>query len=190
MSGEVRSTSVGETRDALCIPGDSLLRAGEDPPLAAHLVTPRAFYTHHGIYAGNGRVIHYAGLASGFCRGPVEDTSLEYFAHGHEIRVRHDARCFELEEIVERARSRLGESCYHLLTNNCEHFCAWALRGERQSRQVERLSAIPRAMAVALWTPYERIAGTIVQFSQWLATGVLLRASVAIEAHRRLTTSL
>jgi Lecithin retinol acyltransferase len=34
----------------------SLLQRGEEPPLAAHLITPRALYTHHGIYVGNGRV--------------------------------------------------------------------------------------------------------------------------------------
>src|SRR5262245_59687729 len=56
---------------------ESLLHAGGDPPLAAHLVTPRALYTHHGIYVGNGRVIHYAGLAHGLRRGPVEEVSLE-----------------------------------------------------------------------------------------------------------------
>lgn len=29
-------------------------------PLGAHLVSPRKRYRHHGIYVGNGRVIHYA----------------------------------------------------------------------------------------------------------------------------------
>ena len=33
--------------------------------LGDHLLSPRRFITHHGIYAGNGQVIHYAGLASG-----------------------------------------------------------------------------------------------------------------------------
>jgi hypothetical protein len=137
---------------------DSVLRAGEDPPLAAHLVTPRALYTHHGIYVGNGRVIHYSGLAAGLRRGPVEVTSLERFARGHDIRIRHESRAFGLHEVIARARSRLGECGYHLLTNNCEHFCAWVLRDELQSRQVERLHAMTRALLRALWTPYERIA--------------------------------
>jgi hypothetical protein len=43
----------------------------------------------------------------------------------------------------ERARSRLGESRYRLLTNNCEHFCSWALRDE-----CERLRALQRMV----WT--------------------------------------
>jgi hypothetical protein len=125
---------------------DWLLAAGEEPPLAAHLVSPRTVYSHHGVYVGNGRVIHYAGLAHGLWRGPVEDVSLEGFAHGRGIRVRHDPPRFDRCEVVERARSRLGERSYRILTNNCEHFCAWALRGESRSAQIERLRATPRAL--------------------------------------------
>jgi hypothetical protein len=35
-----------------------------------------------------------------------------------------------------RARSRAGENCYRLLTNNnCEHFCEWCLRGKARGRR-------------------------------------------------------
>jgi hypothetical protein len=40
---------------------------------------------------------------------------------------------------VRRARSRLGERHYHLLRNNCEHFCNWCQLGESRSEQVETL---------------------------------------------------
>lgn len=122
------------------------LRPGEEPPLASHLVTRRVFYSHHGIYVGNGFVIHYAGLARGLQLGPVEDISLENFAHGRGVRIRHDLPRFDRREVVERARSRLGEHSYRLLTNNCEHFCAWALRGESRSSQVERICEPSRAI--------------------------------------------
>lgn len=125
---------------------DSLVRQGEEPPLASHLVTPRMLYTHHGIYVGNGRVIHYAGLAYGVRCGPVEEVSLERFGQGHGIRVRSDERCFDPVEVVERARSRLGERGYRILTNNCEHFCIWALRDDHRSCQVERLGTLPRTL--------------------------------------------
>jgi hypothetical protein len=129
---------------------DSLLCAGEEPPLASHLVTDRALYTHHGIYVGNGRVIHYAGLAHRLRRGPVEEVPLERFAHGHDVRVRRDPRSFDRRQVVERARSRLGERRYRILSNNCEHFCAWALRGEWCSSQVERLRVLlPRYKRIA-----------------------------------------
>lgn len=129
---------------------DGVLRPGEEPPLAAHLVTPRALYSHHGIYIGRGRVIHYAGLAYGFRRGPVEDVPLVQFARGRDIRIRRDARKFNSREVVERARSRLGESRYRLLTNNCEHFCSWALRDECYSKQVEWVRALHRAVGTAI----------------------------------------
>ena len=124
-------------RDERLSPRDSLLDPGKEPPLGCHLVTPRAAYTHHGIYVGNGRVIHYAGFAYGLRRGPVEDVTLECFAHGRDIRMRHDEVRFDGPEVVERARSRLGERRYRLLTNNCEHFCAWALRDESCGRQAD-----------------------------------------------------
>jgi hypothetical protein len=150
----IRRTDNGSSEQHRLFGRDSLLRADERPTLASHLVTSRALYDHHGIYAGNGRVIHYAGLAHGWRRGPVEEVSLEEFARGRCIRVRHDAARFDQREVLERARSRLGERCYRILTNNCEHFCAWALQGENRSPQIERIRATPlvlwRAIADAL----------------------------------------
>jgi len=108
---------------------DRPLQPFEEPPLAAHLISPRRFYTHHGIYVGGGRVIHYAGFSSGFHRGPVEEVSLEEFAKGCIVCVRTDPRVFDPSAVVSRARARLGENDYRLLTNNCLHFCSWCQRG-------------------------------------------------------------
>ena len=110
------------------------------PPLAAHVVTSRVGYTHHGIHVGNGRVVHYSGLSRGWPGGPVEEVSLAEFAHGRPVRVRiHvDAR-FDRDAVVARARSRLGENRYRALSNNCEHLCEWCIHGENRSRQIERL---------------------------------------------------
>ena len=100
----------------------------DDLPLGAHLVTPRRFYRHHGIYAGNGRVIHYRGFKTLFARGPVEDVSLEEFAKGGQILVKtFPADPFAGAARVERARSRLGEDRYRLLSNNCWHFVQWCV---------------------------------------------------------------
>jgi len=89
--------------------GDRPLAANEEPPLGAHLITPRFAYTHHGVYVGAGTVVHYGAFAYHWRRGPVEEISLSGFAHGHPVWVRSagpDAlRC---EEIVRRARSRLA----------------------------------------------------------------------------------
>ena len=116
-----------------------------------HLRTARRGYAHHGIYVGAGQVIHYAGLHRGWRAGPVEQLSLEDFAQGHpvEIVAHRDVR-FRADEAVRRARSRLGEHCYRLLTNNCEHFCNWCLNGEPRSEQVEQaFAALSRLIAAA-----------------------------------------
>ncbi len=120
---------------------DRKLADGQEPPLGAHLVTPRLGFVHHGIYVGGGKVIHFGGVSGFLPRGPVEEVSLWYFSRGHEVSVRggEPAR-FTAQVVIERARSRAGESRYRLLTNNCEHFCEWCLRGRHRSFQVERLT--------------------------------------------------
>jgi lecithin:retinol acyltransferase len=114
------------------------------PPIGAHVTTPRHGYMHHGIYVGAGRVVHYAGYSSGFRVGPVEEVSIEAFADGHPVNWRARTSCFAPDEIVRRARSRLGEDSYRLLRNNCEHFCAWCVDGSSKSEQVEQWLARPR----------------------------------------------
>ena len=139
---------------------DSLLRVGAKPALASHLVTARTLYSHHGIYVGNGRVIHYSGPSHGLRRGPVEEVSVEYFARGHGIRLRHDRPRFNRREVVARARSRLGERSYRILTNNCEHFCEWCLNGASRSSQVERWLSGARRFTCALLGTLGLAAGT------------------------------
>jgi Lecithin retinol acyltransferase len=128
-----------------------LLVSDNDAPLGSHVVTPRRGYLHHGIYVGDGKVVHYAGLSYGLCRGPVEEVSLADFAHGRPVWIRSGAASsFDPREAVHRARSRVGEDCYRLLTNNCEHFCEWCLRGAPRSHQVEALFTLPRRVLQAM----------------------------------------
>lgn len=119
-------------------------------PLGAHIVTPRGWYTHHGIYVGAGQVVHYEGLSSSLRRGPVAKVSLAEFAQGHPVRVHGEADvAYSGIEVVARACSRLGEDAYDVLRNNCEHFCSWCLTGAARSQQVERLLLSSRAVARA-----------------------------------------
>lgn len=125
------------------------LREGEEPPLAAHLVTPRCGYTHHGLYVGHGRIIHYPGLIGSFRRRAVAEVSLLEFSRGRPIAVRvHSNPRYDREDVVMRARSRLGENRYHIVRNNCEHFCEWCLSGVSRSRQLESLFGRLGAAAV------------------------------------------
>ena len=43
------------------------------------------------------------------------------------------------KETVERAFSRVGETKYNLLLNNCEHFAIWCKTGVSESYQVKRV---------------------------------------------------
>jgi hypothetical protein len=119
---------------------DRLLAGNEEPALGAHLVTPRLGYTHHGVYVGAGRVVHYGAFAFQWRRGPIQEISLSGFADRRPLWVRPTgAAGLESVEIVRRARSRLGENRYRLLTNNCEHFSEWCVNGVHRSRQVDRV---------------------------------------------------
>jgi len=130
----------------------NLLAEHQEPPLGSHLVTPRRGYLHHGIYVGSCQVVHYAGLAHGLRGGAVEEVSLARFARGQRVWTRPCAPSdFDVPEVIGRARSRVGEDSYRLLTNNCEHFCEWCLRGTARSFQVEAWLARPRrALRAAL----------------------------------------
>lgn len=123
-----------------------------DFPLGSHITTPRCGYLHHGIYVGGGNVVHYSGSTRGFYTGPVEEVPVDRFAAGRPIWVKvHTFIEFDPSEVIQRARSRVGENHYRIFSNNCEHFCEWCVHGEQRSYQVEACKAIPhRAMHAAI----------------------------------------
>ncbi|MEZ5739007.1 MAG: lecithin retinol acyltransferase family protein [Burkholderiaceae bacterium] len=130
-----------------------------DPPDAfglvpgSHLVSPRLAWIHHGLYLGDGQVIHYRGLSRGLCSGPIEEVSLQVFADGHEVSVLAQPLNRQVgQQIIARARTRLGENAYAVLNNNCEHFCnacAWGLAYSLQIEQI-RLRGKPTLVAQRL----------------------------------------
>jgi hypothetical protein len=120
------------------------LQPGEIPARGAHLLTPWLGFAHHGIYAGDGRVIHYGALMYDIIRKPVEEVSLEQFAEGRPLFVvQHGETCLDVDEVIVRARSRLGEKRYRLFTNNCEHFVEWCLHDVARSFQAETALSYP-----------------------------------------------
>ncbi len=102
-----------------------------------HLAVDRTLYSHHGIYAGNGRVI--AHLKD---RGVIE-YSMREFAEGGEIYVIEHGRdqIYSYPQALQRAREQIGQDGYLLLSRNCEHFATWCLTGKARSSQVEKLAA-------------------------------------------------
>lgn len=121
---------------------DEVVSVTSEPKLGDHLVTPRKAYTHHGLYIGNGKVIHYKGFYEELKSGPVTEICLSefgldsgnhvgFFIEPHEHKIRSN------EDIVAQARSRLGEKSYNLIWNNCEHFVHDCIYNENKSKQVD-----------------------------------------------------
>ncbi len=117
---------------------DRRLEPEREPPLGAHVVTPRRGFTHHGIYVGGGRVVQYGGLSWGLRGGPVEEVPLSQFSQRRPVWVRVvGSHRYDQHEVARRARLRLGEDRYSVVTNNCEHFCEWCVRGQPRSYQID-----------------------------------------------------
>ena len=108
-----------------------------------HLVVRKELYSHHGIYAGDGLVIHYSSTVKTKKNARVSETTLGNFSHGRSIHViEHPNAVYSRHASVNRARKRLGEKEYVLLTNNCEHFVNNCIEGEHKSDQVENAHKI------------------------------------------------
>ncbi len=132
-----RSTALpGRESSSSLIKLEDISQGTSSLPIGSHLISPRKLYAHHGIYLGNGEVAHYSGFCTSFKAGPVEVTDLEYFASGNDIWIVQEHCRYSSNEIVSRARSRIGERQYSLLSNNCEHFCNWCISGESYSAQI------------------------------------------------------
>src|SRR6185437_833267 len=85
---------------------DYLLADNAEPPAGAHLITPRIGYVHHGIYLGEGKVIHSGAVPGLLPRGPVEEVPLECFGRGRCVWVRASVPArFTPQEVIDRARS-------------------------------------------------------------------------------------
>jgi cell wall-associated NlpC family hydrolase len=108
-------------------------------------------YNHCGVYAGNGKVIHFAAPAGSEIsieNAVVHETTLKHFQDNCPLKIisfPKNVRCFSSEKTVERARSRIGEKGYDFLTNNCDHFAIWCKTGKHCSLQAEVIKKTIRA---------------------------------------------
>lgn len=103
-----------------------------------HIYCVRSYYSHHGIYDGEGGVYHYSNTKSNDNGWLIDkDTmvsysSLEAFVNSEyaepnsKINVRYYKTELTGDEIIARCKERLGEQKYDVLYNNCEHFAYWA----------------------------------------------------------------
>lgn len=113
----------------------------------AQLRVKRNLYYHHGIFVGDG-VIHFGeGDPKKDINSPEENeikfTSLEEFLKGGVPEVRIYSRkekkfLLSSDEIVARAKSRLGEKGYNLYTNNCQHFSNYCAFGVAYCKSTDK----------------------------------------------------
>lgn len=83
--------------------------------------------------------VAHAGAASAFGNG-VPGMGLDALLELIEsIKKTSHYHLFTPEETIRRAKSRLGETNYNLITNNCEHYAIWCKTGIKESHQVDAL---------------------------------------------------
>ena len=111
-----------------------------------HIYVSYGGFTHHGIYCGDDRVIHYGS------RSKICEVSLSDFAKHHDVSVQKYDHAYPADRVVSRAKKRLGEKKYNLLFNNCEHFATSCKVGRSRCRQLEN----PAKAAVKLISHHQR----------------------------------
>lgn len=99
--------------------------------LGEHLIVDRLGYTHHGLYIGNNRVLHYSSN-----RIIEIDSLYSFIESGKNIRIIDSPRNYSSNEVIGRGYSRLGEADYDLVFNNCEHFVNWCRSGGKWSNSI------------------------------------------------------
>ena len=119
-----------------------------------HLSVTRIGYWHHGIYIGDGEVIHFNGApdaAGDLGLAIIQTDSLEFFS-GDTIPevVPYKEPRYSAHEVVKRAHLRLGERGYSFITNNCEHFAHWCKTGVHSSEQSKNYIAAALAGSLLL----------------------------------------
>ena len=96
-------------------------------------------YSHHGIYAGEGNVIHFKGAEKEKRDPAVIITDIENFLNGGKLRRRNYKERLPYSESLRIAREHLSKKRYSLRVNNCEHFATYCATGKKKSLQVRRV---------------------------------------------------
>jgi len=136
----------------------------EDLNLGDHIYVRRLVYSHHGIYAGDGNVIHYSGEEKEKKDPLIRETDIEDFLKGGKLRRRNYKKRLPPSETLSLAKKHLSKNSYSLALNNCEHFATYCATGKKKSRQLRE--AVGGLVGIAL-----TITGTIIQIKRTKKTG-------------------
>ena len=159
-----------------------------------HLFVYCTVYSHHGIDLGNGRLIHFesdpwrklSGAIAGKVSPKIREIALDEFSGGRPLNVRQYEICDDVETVIERSRSRIGEVGYDVFGNNCEHFAVWCKTGKHASTQVESLrdAVKPLGSAVATSAVIMRTARRLPGRARALAYGAAFALTAGSFAYR------
>ena len=108
------------------------------------------FYTHHGIYMGDGKVIHFAGSIREKIDPVVHETDLFRFLKDGILRRRDYKQRLLASETIRIAREQLSDRSYSMVWNNCEHFATYCATGKKKSQQVKRILSGLGTVAVGI----------------------------------------
>jgi len=131
----------------------------KDLNLGDHIYVRRRVYSHHGIYAGDGTVIHYTGEEKEKKDPLIRETDIEAFLKGGKLRRRDYKKRLPPSETLSLAKKHLSDNSYSLVFNNCEHFVTYCATGKRKSRQLRE--AVGGLVGIVL-----TITGTIIQIKR------------------------
>jgi len=131
----------------------------KDLNLGDHIYVRRLLYSHHGIYAGDGNVIHYTGEEKEKKDPLVRETDIEDFLKGGKLRRRHYKRRLPPSETLSLAKKHLSGNGYSITLNNCEHFVTYCATGKKKSKQVRK--AIGGVLGITL-----AITGAIIRIKR------------------------
>lgn len=123
------------------------------------IVRLEGIYEHHGIYVGEGVVIHISkGEDSKTLTYPKIDTLKNFIDKDHSSTIYAFDYIYTYSEDkrVEKALQCLTEGFYdnyNLLTNNCEHFCRFVMTSKSASSQVDKAALMMGlGLAIRLFT--------------------------------------
>jgi hypothetical protein len=98
-------------------------------------------------------VIHRSSVDGTKSGAMIRRSPIEEFSCGTEVHVRHYGPRLSREQTVARAESMVGESGYHLVFDNCEHFARWCATGEYESEQVQTAVSATAVAGVGIGAP-------------------------------------
>ena len=99
----------------------------------------RLLYSHHGIYAGEGTVIHYKGAEKEKKDPVIRKTDMDEFLSGGKLKRRDYKKRLTHPETLRIAGEHLSDNGYSLAFNNCEHFATYCATGRKKSTQVRKV---------------------------------------------------